>query len=124
MAGALAGLAAPSASVPLYLAAILVGGAPIARTGWRRLRQGSLDMNALMTVAVTGAMVIGEWGEGASTVVLFSLAQLLEARSLERARRAISGLMSAGARDRAGAPRAAAKSGSPRPRSRPGSTSS
>jgi Cd2+/Zn2+-exporting ATPase len=47
-----------------------------------------------MTVAVAGAMVIGEWGEGASTVVLFSLAQLLEARSLERARRAISGLMS------------------------------
>jgi hypothetical protein len=42
-------------------------------------------MNVLMTVAVAGAMVIGEWGEGASTVVLFSLAQLLEARSLERA---------------------------------------
>ena len=34
-------------------------------------------------------MAIGEWGEGAATVVLFSLAQLLEARSLERARRAI-----------------------------------
>ena len=94
VAGALLALAASAAAVPLYLAAILVGGAPIARTGWRRLRQGSLDMNALMAVAVTGAMVIGEWGEGASTVVLFSLAQLLEARSLERARRAISGLMS------------------------------
>jgi Cd2+/Zn2+-exporting ATPase len=51
-------------------------------------------MNALMTVAVLGAMAIGEWGEGAATVVLFSVAQLLEARSLERARRAISGLMS------------------------------
>ena len=50
-------------------------------------------MNALMTVAVLGAMAIGEWGEGAATVVLFSLAQLLEARSLERARHAISGLM-------------------------------
>ena len=92
--GALAGLAASATAVPLYLAAILVGGAPIARTGCRRLRQGSLDMNALMAVAVIGAMVIGEWGEGASTVVLFSLAQLLEARSLERARRAIRGLMS------------------------------
>ena len=51
-------------------------------------------MNVLMTIAVAGAMAIGEWGEGASTVVLFSLAQLLEARSLERARRAISGLLS------------------------------
>jgi Cd2+/Zn2+-exporting ATPase len=94
LAGAGAGFPSQVAAVALFLAAILVGGAPIARTGWRRLRQGSLDMNALMTVAVTGAMVIGEWGEGASTVVLFSLAQLLEARSLERARRAISGLMS------------------------------
>ena len=92
--GALAALAASPLSVPLYLAAIVVGGAAIARTGWQRVRQGNLDMNALMTVAVAGAMVIGEWGEGASTVVLFSLAQLLEARSLERARRAISGLLS------------------------------
>jgi Cd2+/Zn2+-exporting ATPase len=94
LAGALTGVTSSPASVPLYLAAILIGGAPIARTGWQRMRQGSLEMNALMTVAVTGAMVIGEWGEGASTVVLFSLAQLLESRSLERARRAISGLMS------------------------------
>ena len=92
--GALVAFVSPSMSVPPYLAAILIGGAPIARTGWLRARQGSLDMNVLMTVAVAGAMVIGEWGEGASTVVLFSLAQLLEARTLERARRAISGLMS------------------------------
>ncbi len=93
-AGALTGFVAPMAAIPLYLAAILVGGFPVARTGWQRLRQGNVDMNTLMTVAVGGAMVIGEWGEGASTVVLFSLAQLLEARSLERARRAIRGLMS------------------------------
>jgi Cd2+/Zn2+-exporting ATPase len=93
-AGALAGFFAPPAAVVLYLAAILIGGAPVARKGLLRARQGALDMNALMTVAVLGAMAIGEWGEGAATVVLFSVAQLLEARSLERARRAISGLMS------------------------------
>jgi Cd2+/Zn2+-exporting ATPase len=94
LAGALAGFFAPVAAVPLYLGAIVIGGAPIASKGWQRARQGALDMNVLMSVAVLGAMAIGEWGEGAATVVLFSLAQLLEARSLERARRAISGLMS------------------------------
>jgi Cd2+/Zn2+-exporting ATPase len=94
VAGALTAFAAPDAAIAMYAAAIVAGGLPIARTGWQRLRQGTLDMNVLMTVAVAGAMVIGEWGEGASTVVLFSLAQLLEARSLERARRAITGLLS------------------------------
>jgi Cd2+/Zn2+-exporting ATPase len=93
-AGAAAAFFAPAAGIALYLSAILIGGAPIARKGLQRARQGVLDMNALMTVAVLGAMAIGEWGEGAATVVLFSLAQLLEARSLERARQAISGLMS------------------------------
>jgi len=93
LAGLVAGLRFPAAAVALYLPAILIGGVPVARRGWQRARKGTLDMNALMTVAVVGAMAIGEWGEGAATVVLFALAQLLEARSLERARRAIGGLM-------------------------------
>jgi Zn2+/Cd2+-exporting ATPase len=92
-AGFLAGWYSRSLAVAFYLPAILIGGHRVARKGLERARQGTLDMNALMTVAVLGAMAIGEWGEGASTVVLFSLAQLLEARSLERARRAIGGLM-------------------------------
>jgi len=93
LAGLLVALSHPRAAIALYLPAILIGGLPVARRGWQRARHGALDMNALMTVAVVGAAAIGEWGEGAATVVLFALAQLLEARSLERARRAISGLM-------------------------------
>ncbi len=93
MAGFLAGFASPFWSRPLYFAAIAVGGFAIARKGIARARQRVLDMNALMTVAVLGAMAMGEWAEGAVTVVLFSLAQLLESRSLERARQAIAGLM-------------------------------
>ncbi len=89
-AGFLTLLASRRLAVAFFLPAILVGGARIARKGLLRARQGVLDMNALMTLAVAGAMAIGEWGEGAVTVVLFALAQLLEARSLERARRAIS----------------------------------
>lgn len=95
---AIAGFAAsglrPGLAPALFAAAILVGGVPVARQGLRQALQRTLGMNALMTVAVLGAMAIGEWAEAATTVVLFSLAQRLETRSLERARRAISGLMS------------------------------
>jgi Cd2+/Zn2+-exporting ATPase len=95
---AVAGFAAsalrPRQAPVLFAAAILVGGLPVARQGLRQALRRTLDMNVLMTVAVLGAMAIGEWAEAATTVVLFSLAQLLEARSLERARRAIGRLMS------------------------------
>jgi Cd2+/Zn2+-exporting ATPase len=92
-AGFLALLASRPLAIAFFLAGILVGGARIAHKGLLRARQGVLDMNALMTLAVVGAMAIGEWGEGAVTVVLFALAQFLESRSLERARRAISSLL-------------------------------
>jgi Cd2+/Zn2+-exporting ATPase len=87
------GLVSPTWAIALYLPAIVIGGAAVARRGLQRARQGALDMNALMAIAVAGAMAVGEWGEGAATVVLFSLAQLLEARSRDRARRALSDLM-------------------------------
>jgi Zn2+/Cd2+-exporting ATPase len=93
LAGCAVGIVSPGGSVALYLPAILIGGAAVARRGFERARQRVLDMNALMTIAVLGAMAVGEWGEGAATVVLFSLAQLLESRSRERARRALSELM-------------------------------
>ena len=50
-------------------------------------------MNALMSVAVTGAMVIGEWPEAAMVMVLFALAEVIESLSLDRARNAIRKLM-------------------------------
>ncbi len=53
----------------------------------------SLDINVLMLVAVIGAMIIGEWSEGATVTFLFAFAQILEARSMDRARNAIRALM-------------------------------
>ena len=58
-----------------------------------RSRRASLDINVLMMVAVAGAIALGEWSEGASVVFLFALAQVLEARAMERARGAIRALM-------------------------------
>ena len=50
-------------------------------------------MNALMTIAVTGALAIGQWPEAAMVMFLFALAELIEQKSLDRARNAIRGLM-------------------------------
>ena len=79
--------------IALSLAAVLAGGLETYRKGWIALRNRNLNMNALMSVAVTGAMAIGQWPEGAMVMVLFALAELIEAASLDRARRAIGRLM-------------------------------
>jgi Cd2+/Zn2+-exporting ATPase len=73
--------------------AIVAGGWFIAPKALGALRRRSLDMNVLMTVAVAGAVAIGEWSEGAAVVFLFALSELLEAFSVARARRAIQSLM-------------------------------
>jgi Cd2+/Zn2+-exporting ATPase len=73
--------------------AIVAGGWFIAPKAFGALRRVSLDMNVLMTVAVAGAVAIGQWSEGAAVVFLFALSELLEAFSLARARRAVQSLM-------------------------------
>ncbi len=84
---------------PAFLVAVLAALAIAAcglgtyRKGWIALRHGTLNINALMSIAVTGAMLIGEWPEAAMVMVLFTIAELIEARSLDRARNAIRGLM-------------------------------
>ena len=76
-----------------FVLAIVLGGIQTSRRAWVSLRARVLDINVLMLVAVAGAMVLGEWSEGASVVFLFALAQLLETRAMERARGAIRALM-------------------------------
>jgi Cd2+/Zn2+-exporting ATPase len=76
-----------------YLGSILTGGIYTARRAWAATRVMSLDINVLMLVAVLGAIVIGEWSEGAAVTFLFAFAQILEARTMDRARNAIRALM-------------------------------
>jgi Cd2+/Zn2+-exporting ATPase len=77
----------------VYLAAVLTGGVHTARRALVSARAGALDINVLMVVAVLGAMALSQWSEASSVVFLFALAQLLEARAMDRARHAIGALM-------------------------------
>ncbi len=77
----------------LYLAAIVAGGWFVAPKAWLALRRLRPDMNLLMTIAVFGAVAIGEWLEAATVAFLFALSLALEAWSVGRARRAVEALM-------------------------------
>ncbi len=73
--------------------AIWLAGLDTYKKGLNALRRGSLNINALMSVAVTGAFVLGQWPEAAMVMALYAIAELIEARSVDRARNAIKGLM-------------------------------
>jgi len=77
----------------LYLLAIVAGGWFVAPKAWLSLRRLRPDMNLLMTIAVLGAVAIGEWFEAATVAFLFALSLALEAWSVGRARRAVEALM-------------------------------
>nr|QOU99556.1 Lead, cadmium, zinc and mercury transporting ATPase [Pseudomonas syringae pv. actinidiae] len=77
----------------LALIAISLGGLSTYKKGWIALKNRNLNMNALMSIAVTGAMLIGHWPEAAMVMVLFTLAEVIEAKSLDRARNAIRDLL-------------------------------
>ncbi|SFX95284.1 MULTISPECIES: heavy metal translocating P-type ATPase [unclassified Pseudomonas] len=86
--------AAPNWVVALVaLVSILSGGLGTYKKGWIALKNRNLNINALMSIAVTGAVLIGQWPEAATVMFLFTVAELIEAKSLDRARNAISGLM-------------------------------
>jgi Zn2+/Cd2+-exporting ATPase len=79
--------------IALALLAIVTGGLDTLKKGWIALRHFSLNMNFLMSLAVIGAAIIGQWPEAAMVIVLFALAEMIEALSLDRARNAVKGLM-------------------------------
>lgn len=82
-------------STPLYAAAIVIGGYPVARAGVSAaVATRRPDINVLMAIAVLGASAIGAWLEAALVVVLFSVGELLEGRAVERARRELASLVS------------------------------
>jgi len=85
--------APPQLAPGLFVVSLAAGATLTLGKAWRAVRHRTLDINVLMLVAATGAMVLGEWSEAAAVVFLFAVAQALEARTLERARLAVRALM-------------------------------
>jgi len=77
----------------LAVIAIALGGRDTLRKGFQALRSRRMTMSLLMSVAVIGAIAIGQWPEAAVVIWLFGVAELIEALSLERARNAIRSLV-------------------------------
>ncbi|HAT9776986.1 TPA: heavy metal translocating P-type ATPase [Legionella pneumophila subsp. pneumophila] len=77
----------------LALVAMTISGPPTFKKGWLALRTKALNINSLMMIAITGAILIGEWPEAAMVTVLFALAERIERYSLDKARLAIRSLM-------------------------------
>ncbi|HSV59257.1 MAG TPA: heavy metal translocating P-type ATPase [Variovorax sp.] len=81
------------AGMALAALAIALAGVGIYKSGLASLLRGKLGIDALMSVAVTGAFLIGQWPEAAMVMALYALAELIEHRATDRARHAITGLM-------------------------------
>ncbi len=76
-----------------FVLAALVGGLNFFGKGWRSARMLSLDMSFLMTIAILGAVAVGEYLEAGAIAFLFSIAELLERFSVDRARASVEALI-------------------------------
>jgi Cd2+/Zn2+-exporting ATPase len=80
-------------STACYAAAIACGAPLTLRKAWVAVKHRALDINVLMLIAAAGAIALGQWSEAAAVVCLFAVAQMLEARTMERARNAVRSLI-------------------------------
>ena len=79
--------------IVIYLAAMALSGYVTFLKGARNLLRLRFTMDTLMTVALTGAVLIGEWKEATLVAILFGLNEMLEGYGMERARRSMESLL-------------------------------
>ncbi|WP_339104507.1 heavy metal translocating P-type ATPase [Haloterrigena salinisoli] len=80
-------------STVLFLVTAAVAGAPILRNGYYSARNRSLDIDFLMGIGILASVAAHHPFEGAMLAVLFSVAELLERFSMDRARDSLRELM-------------------------------
>ena len=75
------------------LATTLIAGVPIFKKAISALKYKIVGIDALVTIAVTGALIIGEYWEAAAVTFLFMLGDYLESRTIEKTRSSIKALL-------------------------------
>ena len=85
----------PAYGIWVFAIAVIVGVFPFARKALALAKTGSFfSIETLMSVAVLGALIIGEAEEAAAVVFLFSIGELFESIAADRARAGIRALAS------------------------------
>ncbi|AZK45485.1 heavy metal translocating P-type ATPase [Paenibacillus lentus] len=84
-----------SVLILMYLSSIAISGYSTFIRGLRNLTRLKFNMDTLMTVAMVGAVLIGEWKEATLVAILFGLNELLEGYGMSRARKSMEALLSA-----------------------------
>lgn len=82
------------AAILLQWSALLAGAYTFVPGAMRRLLRGKLGVGLLMTIASAGAVALGHVGEAAALAFLFSLAEALEDRAMDRAKEGLRALLS------------------------------
>ena len=85
----------PMVSIVCYAFAVIAGGWDAFMDSWENLPKGRFDVHFLMLVVAAGACAIGQWGEGAMLLFLFSGAGALEHFAMHRTKKEIDSLFKA-----------------------------
>jgi len=80
-------------TILVMITSTLVAGLPIFKKAIMALRYRIVGIDALVTIAVVGAMLIGEYWEAAAVTFLFMFGDYLESRTIEKTRSSIKSLL-------------------------------
>ncbi|MDV6379080.1 cation-translocating P-type ATPase [Sporosarcina sp. GW1-11] len=75
------------------IASTFIAGTPIAIKAWKAIRMKAFSIELLVTIAVVGALFIGEYVESAAVTFLFLFGAMLEIRTMEKTRSSLKALI-------------------------------